>query len=220
VSTEQKASEEEMIKEESREENGTAEENVEKEAASAETEGKPEESPAEAEETDAEEKEAPEHTEEKPLSRAERKAAEAAKKEIEALKDRHLRTLAEYENFRKRTEREKADIYAFAVRDAMAKILPVLDNLERGVSAIPEESANDPFAEGMKQICKQFEKALDDIGVKPMNAAGTPFDPNLHQAVMHVEDPELEKNVVAAELLKGYTYKDTVVRHAMVSVAN
>lgn len=154
------------------------------------------------------------------LTRAEKKALEKLESAYDAMKDKHLRVLAEYENFRKRTEREKADIYAYAIRDAMGKLLPVMDNLERGVSAIPEDAEDDPFAEGMKQICKQFEKALEDIGVKPMDAKGKPFDPVYHQAVMHVEDPELDKNVVAAELLKGYTYKDTVVRHAMVSVAN
>ena len=140
--------------------------------------------------------------------------------EIADLKDRYMRTLAEYENFRKRTEKEKADIYSFAVRDVMGRILPVLDNLERGVAAVPEDSKDDPFASGMEKILRQFEKALDDIGVKPIEAAGKTFDPNFHNAVMHVDDESLGANVVAEELMKGYTYRDSVVRHSMVKVAN
>ena len=147
---------------------------------------------------------------------------ELAKKEEElnALKDRYMRTLAEYENYRKRTEKEKADIYTYAVKDVMTKMLPILDNLERGIAVIPEESKADPVAEGMDKICKQFQKTLQDIGVKPIEAEGKEFDPNLHNAVMHVEDENLGENVVAEELQKGYTYKESVVRHSMVKVAN
>lgn len=147
---------------------------------------------------------------------------ELAKKEEElnALKDRYMRTLAEYENYRKRTEKEKADIYTYAVKDVMTKMLPILDNLERGLAVIPEELKADPVAEGMDKICKQFQKTLQDIGVKPIEAEGKEFDPNLHNAVMHVEDENLGENVVAEELQKGYTYKESVVRHSMVKVAN
>ena len=147
---------------------------------------------------------------------------ELAKKEEElnALKDRYMRTLAEYENYRKRTEKEKADIYTYAVKDVMTKMLPILDNLERGLAVIPEESKADPVAEGMDKICKQFQKTLQDIGVKPIEAEGKEFDPNLHNAVMHVEDGNLGENIVAEELQKGYTYKESVVRHSMVKVAN
>ena len=147
---------------------------------------------------------------------------ELAKKEEElnALKDRYMRTLAEYENYRKRTEKEKADIYTYAVKDVMTKMLPILDNLERGLALIPEESKADPVAEGMDKICKQFQKTLQDIGVKPIEAEGKEFDPNLHNAVMHVEDGNLGENIVAEELQKGYTYKESVVRHSMVKVAN
>ena len=147
---------------------------------------------------------------------------ELAKKEEElnALKDRYMRTLAEYENYRKRTEKEKADIYTYAVKDVMTKMLPILDNLERGLALIPEESKADPVAEGMDKICKQFQKTLQDIGVKPIEAEGKEFDPNLHNAVMHVEDGNLGDNIVAEELQKGYTYKESVVRHSMVKVAN
>lgn len=154
------------------------------------------------------------------FSRREKKALAKKDEEIAALKDRYMRTLAEYENYRKRTEKEKSDLYSYAVKDVMTKILPVLDNLERGLAALPEEAKDDPVAEGMDKINKQFVKALDDIGVKPIEAAGQPFDPKYHNAVMHVEDEELGENVVAEELQKGYTYRDTVVRYSMVKVAN
>ena len=140
--------------------------------------------------------------------------------EIADLTDRYKRTLAEYDNYRRRTDKEKADIYSFAVRDVMAKILPVLDNLQRGIAAIPEESKEDSFAQGMDKIEKQFEKALEDIGIKPIEAVGSPFDPKLHNAVMHVDDPNLGENVVAQEFQKGYTYKEGVIRTSMVQVAN
>jgi len=155
-----------------------------------------------------------------PFGRRDKKELEKKEAELAELKERYLRTLAEYENFRKRSEKEKADIYSFAVRDVMTKILPVLDNLERGIAAVPEDAKDDPFAQGMDKILKQFQKTLDDIGVKPIDAAGKPFDPNYHNAVLHVDDENLGTNVVAEELQKGYLYKDTVVRHSMVKVAN
>ena len=154
------------------------------------------------------------------FSRKDKKALQKKDEEIAQLKDRYMRTLAEYENFRKRTEKEKSDLYAYAVKDVMTKILPVLDNLERGLVSLPEESREDPVAQGMDKIAKEFVKALDDIGVKPIEAEGESFDPNLHNAVMHVEDESLGENVVAEELQKGYTYKDSVIRYSMVKVAN
>ena len=171
---------------------------------------------------DAPDQEGADETDVKPekLSRKEKKAVAKLEEELAAVKDRYVRVLAEYENFRKRTEKEKADIYAYAVRDVCLKLLPVLDNLERGLAAVTEETKDDPFAAGMDQICKQFVKALGEIGVEPMDAAGKPFDPNRHNAVLHVDDKELGENVVAEELQKGYIYKDGVVRHAMVKVAN
>ncbi len=174
-----------------------------------------------AEEKDGEARESGAGTKPKGLF-GRRDKKELAKKdaEIAEIRDRYMRTLAEYENYRKRTEKEKADIYTYAVKDVMNKILPVLDNLERGIAAVPEESKDDPFAQGMDRILRQFEKALDDIGVKPIEAAGQPFDPVYHNAVMHVEDENLGAGVVAEDLQKGYTYKDAVVRHSMVKVAN
>lgn len=152
----------------------------------------------------------------------ERAKLEAKKKDdqIADLTDRYKRTLAEYENFRKRTEKEKSDIYTYAVKDVLTKILPVADSFERGLAAVPDDEKDGAVAKGMEKIYKQFQKTLSDIGVKPIEAEGKPFDPNYHNAVMHVEDDSLGENVVAKDLQKGYTYKDTVIRHSMVQVAN
>ena len=139
---------------------------------------------------------------------------------IAELTDRMQRTMAEFDNFRKRTEKEKAAMYEIGAKDIIEKMLPVLDNFERGLTTVPEEEKENPFVQGMDKIYKQFVKTLEDIGVKPMDAAGKPFDPNFHNAVMHVEDEELGENIVAEELQKGYTYRDSVVRPAMVKVAN
>lgn len=140
--------------------------------------------------------------------------------QIEELTDRLKRTMAEFDNFRKRTEKEKSAMYEIGARDVIEKILPVVDNFERGLGAVPEEMKGTPFEEGMEKIYKQFMKTLEDMGVKPIEAVGKPFDPAFHNAVMHVEDESLGENVVSAELQKGYTYRDTVVRHSMVQVAN
>ena len=139
---------------------------------------------------------------------------------IEELNDRVMRQMAEFENFRKRTEKEKSTMYEMGARDMIEKILPIVDNFERGLASIPEDAKGTPFAEGMEKIYKQFQKTLEDAGVKVIEAVGKEFDPNLHNAVMHVEDESLGENVVAEELLKGYTYRDSVVRHSMVKVAN
>ena len=128
--------------------------------------------------------------------------------------------MAEFENFRKRTEKEKSTMYEMGARDIIERILPVVDNFERGLASIPEEAKATPFADGMEKIYKQFQKTLEEAGVKAIEAVGQEFDPNFHNAVMHVDDENLGENVVAEELLKGYTYRDTVVRHSMVKVAN
>lgn len=140
--------------------------------------------------------------------------------QIEELTDKLKRSMAEFDNFRKRTEKEKSSMYEIGARDVIEKILPIVDNFERGLAAVPEDAKGTPFAEGMEKIYKQLIKTLDDLGVKPIEAVGKPFDPNFHNAVMHVEDENLGENVVAAELQKGYTYRDSVVRHSMVQVAN
>ena len=154
------------------------------------------------------------------LGRKAKKALLKKDQELQDLNDRYKRILAEYDNFRKRTEKEKSDLYAYAVRDVMTRILPVVDNLERGVAAVPEEQRQDPLAEGMEKILKQFEKTLEDIGVKPIESVGQPFDPAYHNAVMHVEDEEAGENTVVEEFQKGYTYRESVIRHSMVKVAN
>lgn len=140
--------------------------------------------------------------------------------QIEELTDRVRRTMAEFDNFRKRTEKEKSAMYEIGAKDIIEKMLPVADNFERGLCSIPEESKGTPFAEGMEMVYKQLQKALEEAGVNPIEAVGQAFDPNLHNAVMHIDDESLGENVVAQELLKGYTYRDTVVRHSMVQVAN
>ena len=137
---------------------------------------------------------------------------------IEELTDRVKRQMAEFENFRKRTEKEKAGMYAVGAKDVIEKILPVVDNFERGLATVSEESKEDPFVDGMNRIYKQLMTELENIGVKPIEAVGQEFDPNLHNAVMQVESDEYESGVVAQELQKGYTYHDMVVRHSMVGV--
>lgn len=140
--------------------------------------------------------------------------------QIEELTDRLKRNMAEFDNFRKRTEKEKSAMYEIGARDIIEKILPVIDNFERGLATVPEEDKNSPFAEGMDKIYKQLMKTLEDAGVKVIEAVGQPFDPDFHNAVMHVEDEELGENVIAEEFQKGYLYRSTVVRHSMVKVAN
>ena len=139
---------------------------------------------------------------------------------IEELTDRVKRQMAEVENFRKRTEKEKSSMYEMGARDIIERILPVIDNFERGLAVIPEDKKEDPIAEGMEKIYKQIQKVFEEAGVKPIEAAGKEFDPNFHNAVMHVEDESLGENIVAEELQKGYMYRDSVVRHSMVKVAN
>lgn len=139
---------------------------------------------------------------------------------IEELTDKYKRTFAEFDNFRKRSEKEKSAMYEIGARDVIEKILPVVDNFERGFNSVSDEEKATPFADGMDKIYKQLMKTLEDMGVKEIEALGKEFDPNLHNAVMHVEDDSLGDNEVAEVLLKGYMYKDTVVRHSMVKVAN
>ena len=140
--------------------------------------------------------------------------------QIAELTDKVKRQLAEFENFRNRTEKEKSQMYAIGAKDAIEKILPVVDNLERGIKSIPEEEKESPVASGMEMIYKQLMTVLTDLGVTPIEAVGQEFDPGLHNAVMHVEDEELGQNVVSEEFQRGYKYKDAVLRHSMVKVAN
>lgn len=139
---------------------------------------------------------------------------------IEALTDQVKRQMAEFENFRKRTDKEKSAMYEMGARDIIERILPVVDNLERGLAAVPEAEKGSSIAEGMEKIYKQFQKTLEEAGVKAIEAVGQEFNPDFHNAVMHVEDEALGENIVAEELQKGYLYRENVVRHSMVKVAN
>ena len=139
---------------------------------------------------------------------------------IEELTDRLTRQMAEFDNFRKRTEKEKSQMYEVGAKDIIEKILPVVDNFERGLDAVPEEKKEDPFIQGMEKVYKQFMTVLESVEVKPIEALGNQFDPNFHNAVMHVEDENFGENEVAEEFQKGYMYRDSVVRHSMVKVAN
>ena len=127
--------------------------------------------------------------------------------------------MAEFDNFRKRTEKEKAAMYEIGARSVIEKILPVVDNFERGL-AVEDENSQDPFVQGMQKIYKQLMSTLEAMEVKPIEAVGKEFNPDFHNAVMHVEDENFGENIVAEEFQKGYTYRDSVVRHSMVKVAN
>ena len=140
--------------------------------------------------------------------------------QIEELTDKVKRQMAEFDNFRKRTEKEKSQMYDMGAKTIVEKILPVIDNFERGLAAVPEDNKEDAFVVGMDKIYRQMLTVLEEAGVKPIEAVCAEFDPNFHNAVMHVEDETLGENVVAEELQKGYMYRDTVVRHSMVKVAN
>ena len=139
---------------------------------------------------------------------------------IEELEDKVKRQLAEFENFRNRTEKEKSRMYEFGARDVIEKMLPVVDNFERGLAAIPEAEKGGPVASGMEMIYKQIMNTLEGLGVTPIDALNKPFDPNFHNAVMHVEDEEIEESTVVEEFQKGYIYKEHVIRYSMVKVAN
>ena len=163
-----------------------------------------------------------------PLSWADKKAAkkklkadkkqDALKEKIDELEDRVKRQMAEFENFRKRTEKEKASMFETGAKSVIEKILPVVDNFERGLAAVPEAEKGGAFEEGMEKIYKQLMVELEKMDVKPIPAIGEEFNPDFHNAVMQVESEEYESGVVAQELLKGYTYRDSVVRHSMVAV--
>ena len=203
-------SQEEMVKEAVEEAKKTAEatkeEAAEDEAKEAETE--------DSKEFDTEEKKSGK----KLFGKKDKKDKKDVK--IEELTDRLTRQMAEFDNFRKRTEKEKSQMYEIGAKDIIEKILPVVDNFERGLDAVKEEDKEDPFVQGMEKVYKHLVTTLEGIEVKPIEAVGQPFDPNFHNAVMHVEDENFGENIVAEEFQKGYTYRDSVVRHSMVKVAN
>ena len=184
-------------------------------------EGAAEEETSVQEEAGSEEAAAEEEKEGEEDSAGTKKAKKDKNEElIEELTDRVKRQMAEFENFRKRTEKEKAGMFELGAKSVIEQILPVIHNFERGIGSISEEAKADPFVDGMDKIYRQMLEVLDKLGVKPIEAVGSEFDPDFHNAVMHVDDGEAGDNVVVEEFLKGYMYHDTVVRHSMVKVAN
>ena len=222
MSKKKKYNQEESIREEKNTaepvpEEENAEEAGQEEEILSDEETVQEEQPSEEEpEKSTEEKEKP--------AKKERKLKWAKQDELEEkvkeATDRYARLFAEFDNFRKRTDKEKAQRYDFGVRDIVEKILPVIDNFERGLAAVPEDKADDSFVTGMQMTYKQLLKTLEDAGVKPIEAVGQEFNPDFHNAVMHVDDPEVGDNIIVEEFQKGYIYKDHVVRYSMVKVAN
>ena len=207
----QEKSQEDMVKEAVEEAKKSAAETESAEAEAEETEETSEEAGSEVAKEDAEKK-----TGKKLFGKKKDKKDE----KIEELTDKLTRQMAEFDNFRKRTEKEKSQMYEVGAKDIIEKILPVVDNLERGLDAVKEEEKEDPFVQGMEKVYKHLVTTLEGIEVKPIEAVGQPFDPNFHNAVMHVEDENFGENIVAEEFQKGYTYRDSVVRHSMVKVAN
>lgn len=211
----EKKSQEDMVKE--------AVEEAKKEAEASKDEAEEAKTEEASEEQEAEtENQTEDQTEEKASKKFFGKKDKKDKKDekIEELTDRLTRQMAEFDNFRKRTEKEKSQMYEVGAKDIIEKILPVVDNFERGLDAVPEEKKEDPFIQGMEKVYKQFLTVLESMDVKPIEAVGNPFDPNFHNAVMHVEDENFGENEVAEEFQKGYMYRDSVVRHSMVKVAN
>lgn len=194
-------------------------EELQNEEAKEEETVKAEEASEEQESTGGEKPEETESGEESEMLKKKKKKDKMEEK-IEELEDCVKRQMAEFDNFRKRTEKEKSHMYEVGARDVIEKILPVVDNFERGLASVPEDQKENPVIVGMDKIYNQLMTTLTDLGVEPIEAVGEEFDPNYHNAVMHVEDEELGENVVAEEFLKGYMYKDTVIRHSMVKVAN
>lgn len=193
-------------------------EEILEEAAAEEAENADSEEANKEEASEAEDTEEAVETEEK--KGFFKKKKDKKDEQIEELTDRLKRQMAEFENFRKRSEKEKAQMFDMGAKTIVEKILPVIDNFERGFTTVEEADKEDAFVVGMDKVYKQMVAALDEVGVKAIEAVGQEFNPDFHNAVMHVEDEALGDNVVAEELMKGYMYRDTVVRHSMVKVAN
>ena len=223
----QEKSQEEMAKEAVEEakkaagaEGDPQDENGDPEEATAETAADAEEAEEAEQEPGQESSEASDDGEKKEKKFFGKKKKDKKDEKIEELTDKLTRQMAEFDNFRKRTEKEKSQMYEVGAKDIIEKILPVVDNFERGLSAVTEEEKENAFVQGMEKVYKQLMTTLEGIEVKPIEAVGKEFDPNFHNAVMHVEDENLGENIVAEEFQKGYMYRDSVVRHSMVKVAN
>lgn len=212
---------EEMNKEEELE---TVLEEASEQTAEAETaepaEAETEEAKSDAAEDTTDEKEKEGEPKKGLFNKKKEKKKDKKDEQIEDLTDRLKRQMAEFENFRKRTDKEKSQMYAMGAKSIVEKVLPVIDNFERGLAAVSEEQKEDAFVDGMNKIYKQMMTMLEEAGVKPIEAVGAEFDPEFHNAVMHIEDESLGENIIAEELQKGYMYHDAVVRHSMVKVAN
>lgn len=195
------SSEEAATPEEEQTQETAAEETVTDEATENETEGK-------------------EKKKKSLLGKSKDKKADKLQEKVTELEDRVKRQMAEFDNFRKRTEKEKSAMFETGAKSVVEKILPVVDNFERGLAGLSEEEAKQPFAEGMNMVYKQLISELEKLEVKPIEAVGCEFNPELHNAVMQVESDEYESGIIAQELQKGYTYRDSVVRHSMVAVVS
>ena len=195
---EEKKTQEEMVKEAVEEAKKTAEVNVEETTENVDVE------------------------KEEPVKKSTNRKNKKDKKDekIEELTDKLTRQMAEFDNFRKRTEKEKSAMYEIGAKDIIEKMLPIVDNFERAFQTVAEEDKEDAFVTGMEMIYKQIITTLESVGVKPIDAVGQEFNPDLHNAVMHVEDEEVGDNIIVEEFQKGYTYRDSVVRYSMVKVAN
>lgn len=211
---------EEIQKEDPKEEyTGNSQEEEEKDSEPIPEKGEASEESSEEEGREAENTE-PQDEEEKKKGFFGKKKKDKKDIRIEELTDRVQRQMAEFDNFRKRTEKEKSAMFEMGAKSVIEKILPTIDNFERGLAGIPEDKKSDPFVDGMDKVYRQMLSTLEGLGVKPIEAVGKEFDPNFHNAVMHVEEEEAGENIVVEEFQKGYTYHDTVVRHSMVKVAN
>ena len=203
--------------------NGTAEpdtDGAEEEAADTQQEPVCDEEPEESKEENSEEEaQGKEKTSRSFFKKKEKKKDERDEK-IAELNDRIIRNMAEFDNFRKRTEKEKSQMFEVGAKSIIEKVLPIIANFERGLAVLGEDEKNGAFAVGMEKVYKQLLAALEEAGVKPIEAVGKEFDPNFHNAVMHIDDEELGENIVVEEFQKGYLYHDSVVRHSMVKVAN
>ena len=209
--------EKEILEENTAAENAEDTVEVTEENAEAVEEGKATEAKEAAEQTDEDASQEKEKKFGKKKKTVDKKS-EAYEAKIAELEDRVKRQMAEFENYRKRTEKEKATMFEMGAKSVVEKMLPVVDNFERGIASVPEADKGGAIAEGMNMIYKQMMTELEGLGVKAIEAVGQEFDPNFHNAVMQVESDEYEEGVVAQELLKGYMYHESVVRHSMVAV--
>lgn len=220
----QEKSQEEMVKEAVEEAKKSAVEQPEGEPGEDQAEEECAKEASEGEEASENEEEEPDEEDEDKKSGkklfGKKNKKDKKDEKIEELTDRLTRQMAEFDNFRKRTEKEKSQMYEIGAKDIIEKILPVVDNFERGLAAVAEDDKEDPFVQGMDKIYKQLMTTLDGIGVKPIEAVGQEFNPDFHNAVMHEENEEAGENTITEEFQKGYMYRDSVVRHSMVKVAN